>query len=159
MSFSDGLISPSIIPSSSTYVNVNGRCSSFPSSSTCVCFRSSGGVGPSVNFLAPLAVVSRGTGAGPLHFQPHSFALPYRSSSLGLQEMGSEEKEGQGRGKAALFSLPFWPYTVSKNLGDHSQRTKTLRFIKPSVTGEEPGDRNKILALLFISRIEPKCFL
>jgi len=73
--------------------------------------------------------------------------------------MGSEEKEGQGRGKAALFSLPFWPHEASKSLGDHSERTKTLWLIKPSVTGEEPENRNRILALQFIARIESKCVL
>lgn len=73
--------------------------------------------------------------------------------SSGLQKMGTEEKEGQGRGKAALFTLPFWPHEASKSLGDHSQRTETLWLIRPSVTGEEPGNGNRILALLLIAPV------
>lgn len=72
---------------------------------------------------------------------------------LRLQKMGTEEKEGQGRSKAALFTLPFWPHEASKSLGDHSQRTETLWLIRPSVTGEEPGNRNRILALLLIAPV------
>lgn len=57
------------------------------------------GVGPSANFLAPLAVVSRGTHIGPLHFLPYHSALPNRSCPLGLQGMGSEKRKGVGEAR------------------------------------------------------------
>lgn len=67
--------------------------------------------------------------------------------------MGSEVKEGQGRGKVALFSMPFWPHEASKSLGVRSQRTKTLWLIKQCYWGEEPGNRNRILSLPFIAPV------